>query len=692
MTHLEEITNSPEKPQECREIGQFSPFNRKRKAETTEINDNSLKQSPPSTELSQHLTTDKENEQVNGISLSKERLQFEHNSKSFKNDAGTLSHDSNVESNCNATSLVDPVSSPPSQATTQDSSSIGSKPNAPTTAVNGYFPYPPTQAVNGYFPNAPTPLMGVPFVPPTPLMGVPFVPPTPLMGVPFVPTPLMGVPLVPTPLMGVPLVPTPFMGVDYSSLTVPALKDELRSRGLKVGGNKFELIARLQEFDLIARLQEYHQQHEEQVSGALSDILNREDTNGCFPLQQSEEEIKEAKRLKKNELQRERRRENKEKIKAIEQKPEETRTEKEETLLQAQKEKRLKDNERYHNKKEKYERICAKPKEERSEDEKTFVQQYEEQRDLKNEQARERWQERKDEYNEQKRERYQERKDEYERISEIPEEARSKEECMFMYEYKHYLELKSEYNKKRRREKGSLTIDEFEEESKKFTENVALSCPDPSQAPSTAEMITKYLKNKHDEENNENIKKNFLARMLYENYNIFHFGVCPIEDMQKILTDEEEELDVIIPYLEFLAQFTTLPHVDHLDPHHVIHQRGISAATSELYSWWLQRFLESIRVGLNHAFVRDNIQQLKGAKVYMFGKHEPEEEWGIRFIRAANHHLQNMQNFVITRDPVIPDFVLEITFGATGFFDPHTTIDLIRINGQECELRIWGPP
>lgn len=56
--------------------------------------------------------------------------------------------------------------------------------------------------------------------------------------------------------------------IDYSSLTVAALKDELRSRGLKVGGKKLELIE---------RLQEYHQnesKEEEQNEEEETDISN----------------------------------------------------------------------------------------------------------------------------------------------------------------------------------------------------------------------------------------------------------------------------------------------------------------------------------------------------------------------------------------------------------------------------------
>ena len=38
---------------------------------------------------------------------------------------------------------------------------------------------------------------------------------------------------------------------EYEAMTVPELKDLLRERGLKVGGNKSELIARLLDLSLI---------------------------------------------------------------------------------------------------------------------------------------------------------------------------------------------------------------------------------------------------------------------------------------------------------------------------------------------------------------------------------------------------------------------------------------------------------
>ena len=44
--------------------------------------------------------------------------------------------------------------------------------------------------------------------------------------------------------------PTATAATDWASLTVAKLKDELRSRGLKVGGKKAELIERLQEDDM----------------------------------------------------------------------------------------------------------------------------------------------------------------------------------------------------------------------------------------------------------------------------------------------------------------------------------------------------------------------------------------------------------------------------------------------------------
>jgi hypothetical protein len=44
--------------------------------------------------------------------------------------------------------------------------------------------------------------------------------------------------------------PTATAATDWASLTVAKLKDELRSRGLKVGGKKAELIQRLEEDDM----------------------------------------------------------------------------------------------------------------------------------------------------------------------------------------------------------------------------------------------------------------------------------------------------------------------------------------------------------------------------------------------------------------------------------------------------------
>ena len=41
----------------------------------------------------------------------------------------------------------------------------------------------------------------------------------------------------------------PAPAADYTTLTVAKLKNELRSRGLKVGGNKADLVGRLQEDD-----------------------------------------------------------------------------------------------------------------------------------------------------------------------------------------------------------------------------------------------------------------------------------------------------------------------------------------------------------------------------------------------------------------------------------------------------------
>lgn len=48
----------------------------------------------------------------------------------------------------------------------------------------------------------------------------------------------------------------------------------------------------------------------------------------------------------------------------------------------------------------------------------------------------------------------------------------------------------------------------------------------------------------------------------------------------------------------------------------------------------------------------------------------------------------NLRNFRVTEKIVFPDFVLKITFGATGFFDPATQIHLVQIHGNECDIKI----
>ena len=47
------------------------------------------------------------------------------------------------------------------------------------------------------------------------------------------------------------LIPNPLKSSDLESLTVPQLKDLLRSKGLTVGGRKNELIARLMDDNTI---------------------------------------------------------------------------------------------------------------------------------------------------------------------------------------------------------------------------------------------------------------------------------------------------------------------------------------------------------------------------------------------------------------------------------------------------------
>ncbi|GFH47031.1 hypothetical protein CTEN210_03505 [Chaetoceros tenuissimus] len=229
--------------------------------------------------------------------------------------------------------------------------------------------------------------------------------------------------------------------------------------------------------------------------------------------------------------------------------------------------------------------------------------------------------------------------------------------------------------------------EKLQEKREELLKEVADQCPiPPNDLPSIQEMNSDFIRFCKDKEKLgeiiQEIETCYFPSLLHQMKNMFfHICICDINLMQKY-GDEE----VVIPYALFDVAHSQLPHVGHLPDLQTLfaNLRGDSA---EIWSWWIpEDFLECVVFGLNHAFNRGYFtRNLKGKSVHIHCSYSMRQGHDVYH---APYGLPTVQRFRVCPKAVYPDFVLKITFGANGFFDPATQIHLVRIEGMACNIRI----
>ncbi|GFH52869.1 protein MYSM1 [Chaetoceros tenuissimus] len=229
--------------------------------------------------------------------------------------------------------------------------------------------------------------------------------------------------------------------------------------------------------------------------------------------------------------------------------------------------------------------------------------------------------------------------------------------------------------------------EKLQEKREELLKEVADQCPiPPNDLPSIQEMNSDFVRFCKDKEKLgeiiQEIETCYFPSLLHQMKNMFfHICICDINLMQKY-GDEE----VVIPYALFDVAHSQLPHVGHLPDLQTLfaNLRGDSA---ELWSWWIpEDFLDCVVFGLNHAFNRGYLtRNLKGKSVHIHCSYSMRQGHDVYH---APYGLPTVQRFRVCPKAVYPDFVLKITFGANGFFDPATQIHLVRIEGMACNIRI----